>query len=73
MTRESKCGVCNHQVPNDHEQIQRKEVDGTTTPYHMRCEFTAGKLKSCEDCGQHRLLCEDCAEPIWESGGQGDE
>lgn len=72
-TRESKCGVCNHHVPIDHEQIQRKEDDGTVTPYHMGCEVSATRLKPCEDCGQHRSFCDDCAEPIWESGGAGNE
>jgi len=59
----SNCGVCNRKVPFEHTQIAKIEADGSVTAYHMGCEYGASKTKPCEDCGQHRLLCNDCAEP----------
>jgi len=61
------CGACNTHVPIDHTQMMRRETDGTITPYHMGCEYEANKIKPCEDCGYHRRLCNDCAEPEWEA------
>jgi hypothetical protein len=61
--RKELCGVCNKKVPIEHEQIGRKEENGTITPYHMACEGQAKKLKPCEDCGEHRLFCTECGEP----------
>ncbi len=58
----NNCGVCNHDIPMDWEQISRLEDDGTLTSYHMYCEVQANRIKPCEDCGLHRLLCTDCAE-----------
>jgi hypothetical protein len=58
----NNCGVCNHHLDINHAQLRRFELDGTLTPYHMGCEGEARKLKPCVDCGQHRLLCSDCAE-----------
>lgn len=57
-----KCGVCNYNVPLDHAQAGRIEEDGTHTPYHMGCEGRAAKMKPCEDCGYHRLFCDECKE-----------
>ncbi len=61
--RERMCGVCNKEVPVEHTQIAKREENGTITPYHMSCEYYAGGLKPCEDCGEHRRLCADCGEP----------
>lgn len=58
----SRCGVCNYDVPAEHEQLMKVENDGTVTSYHMNCEGKAKNIKPCEDCGKHRLLCDDCAE-----------
>ncbi|MBT2759987.1 hypothetical protein [Paenibacillus sp. ISL-20] len=58
------CGICNNDLPIDHKQISRKEEDGTTTAYHIGCEYDAKKVKPCEDCSHHRLLCIDCGEPL---------
>ena len=61
--RERMCGVCNREVPFEHTQVMKREENGTITPYHMTCEYDAGKLEPCEDCGEHRKYCIDCAEP----------
>jgi hypothetical protein len=58
----NKCGVCNYEVPVDHAQLIMREKDGTFTHYHMTCEGKAKDIKPCEDCGYHRLLCDDCKE-----------
>lgn len=60
------CGVCNEEIPMEWERIARWEKDGSLTSYHMYCEGQANKVKPCEDCGLHRRLCIDCAEPIEE-------
>lgn len=60
------CGVCNHIVPLEVAQIAKVESDGTLTTYHMGCEYGTKDIKPCEDCGKHRLLCNDCAEHVGE-------
>jgi len=54
------CGVCNEEVPGDHEQIIKLEDKGFTH-YHLKCEGKTPK-EPCEDCGKHRLFCSECAE-----------
>ncbi len=71
MMNGSRCGVCNHDVPMEHTQVMRREYDDSITSYHMRCEYGASKLKPCEDCGYHRLLCNECADPT--EGGASDD
>jgi len=56
------CGVCNKEVPLDHEQLGRRESDGSITPYHMNCERRVRIIKPCEDCGQHKIFCNECKE-----------
>ncbi|WP_338788794.1 hypothetical protein [Metabacillus sp. FJAT-53654] len=56
------CGVCNNEVSIHEEQIGRRENNGDITPYHMSCESKARKLEPCEDCGLHRIFCNECKE-----------
>lgn len=67
----TNCGICNENIPTEWERIARWETDGTLTSYHMGCEYEANRVTPCEDCGQHRLLCNDCAEPITEEQAYG--
>lgn len=60
---QSNCGVCNKPVSFDERQFMMIESDKTVTAYHMGCEYRLSKVKPCEDCGQHRLFCNDCGEP----------
>ncbi|MED1711739.1 hypothetical protein P4V34_28735 [Bacillus thuringiensis] len=57
------CGVCNEEIPIGHVCISRRE--GETgykfTSYHIACENKIPK-KPCDDCGKHRLLCNECKE-----------
>ncbi|WP_416045911.1 hypothetical protein [Priestia megaterium] len=59
---ENRCGVCNYNIPMDHVSMHRIEENGSLTSYHMRCESKAAKLKPCVDCGEHRAVCDECAE-----------
>lgn len=61
------CGVCNKQVSIYERQIGRQEKNGDITPYHMSCERQAKKIEPCEDCGEHRLFCNDCGEPPFDN------
>ncbi|PAQ15044.1 hypothetical protein CD798_08350 [Bacillaceae bacterium SAOS 7] len=58
----NRCGICNHDVPISETQLLRQESGGTFTSYHIRCESQTKNIKPCEDCGQHRLLCDECKE-----------
>jgi len=58
----NKCGICNYEILVGHDQSVIKEKDGTLTHYHRICKDKAKEIKPCEDCGYHRLLCDDCAE-----------
>lgn len=58
----SKCGVCNYDIPDEHVKLHRVEKDKTITGYHMACEGKAKDVTACVDCGQHRLLCDECRE-----------
>jgi len=55
------CGVCNEEVPLDGTLVLRQENNKKFTNYHLKCEGEIPK-KPCEDCGEHRLFCSECAE-----------
>lgn len=57
-----RCGICNHDIPVDHVAYHRKEEDGHITSYHMDCGSKTKDMKPCVDCGQHRLVCDECKE-----------
>jgi len=61
-TLETKCGVCNHSIDISHCAFHKMEKDGSVTSYHMYHEGQLKDLKPCEDCGHHRLLCDECKE-----------
>ena len=55
------CGVCNEEIPIEHVCFIREEHNKEFTLYHAKCEGKIPK-KPCEDCGEHRLFCSECAE-----------
>lgn len=58
------CGVCGKEVPIEHTQMMKMEDDNTLTVYHLVCEYAASKLKPCDNCGKHRLVCPNCDKSI---------
>ncbi|AZU61051.1 hypothetical protein CHR53_07175 [Neobacillus mesonae] len=58
----TRCGVCNHDLNMGHVLYHKLEDDGTITSYHIACGGKTKDIEPCEDCGQHRLLCDECKE-----------
>ena len=58
----NRCGVCNHDLNMEDTLYHRRESDGSVTSYHIPCGVKTKDIKPCEDCGQHRLLCDECRE-----------
>lgn len=61
------CGVCNREVLDDEEQLMKSESNGSVTSYHIGCEYEVKSIPLCEVCGEHRLLCNECGEPPFDS------
>jgi hypothetical protein len=62
MEHNEICGICNEEIPWQHACYSIQENDGTFTRYHMSCGNKVKKVEPCEDCGKHRLLCNECRE-----------